>query len=181
LVDATRGLFFSSTFEYGAAALGSDLRFAKYFFQQNYYRTLGHGLVFATSGRLGLGAGYGQELIQTERFLAGGGNSVRGYKQDGLGPVDFLGDPLGGNALLVFNEEIRFPIAWRFRGVGFFDAGNAFANVGDLGFGGLRAGTGVGLRVVTPFALLRVDVGTPLGARPGEARTRWFFSIGQSF
>jgi len=180
LVDATRGLLLSSTFEYGAAALGSDNRFAKYFFQQNYYRTFGHGLVLATSGRLGLAAGYGQNLVSSERFLAGGGNSVRGYKQDGLGPVDFFGDP-GGNALLVFNEEIRFPIAWRFRGVWFFDAGNAFATVGDLGFGRLRAGTGVGLRVQTPYVLLRVDLGTPLGPRPGEARARWFFSIGQSF
>ncbi len=93
LVDATRGLLFSSTFEYGAAALGSDLRFAKYFVQQNYYRTLGHGLVFATSGRLGLGAGYGQELILSERFFAGGGNSVRGFREDALGPVDVFGDP----------------------------------------------------------------------------------------
>jgi outer membrane protein assembly factor BamA len=181
LVDATRGIRFSSTFEYGAAALGSDLHYSKYFFQQNYYRTLGHGVVFATSGRLGLEASYGQELILSEKFFAGGGNSVRGYKQDGLGPVDFFGDPVGGSALLVFNEEIRFPIAWRFRGVGFFDAGNAFATISDVGFGGLRAGTGLGLRVVTPFALLRLDLGTPLGAQPGEARTRWFFSIGQSF
>ncbi len=181
LVDATRGLLLASTFEYGAAALRSDLRFAKFFFQQNYYRTLGHGLVFATSGRLGLGAGYGQDLIQSEKFLAGGGNSVRGFKEGTLGPVDVFGDPAGGNALLVFNEEIRFPIVWRFRGVGFFDAGNVFATPGDLGFGTLRTGTGVGLRVVTPYALLRVDLGTPLGARPGEARTRWFFSIGQSF
>ena len=181
LVDAMRGLRFSSTFEYGAGPLGSDLRFAKYFVQQNYYRMLGHGVVFATSGRLGLAAGYGQELIPSEKFFAGGGNSVRGYKQDGLGPVDFFGDPAGGDALLVFNEEIRFPIVWRFRGVGFVDAGNVFATAGDMRFSTLRAGTGVGLRVVTPFALVRVDLGTPLRARPGETRVRWFFSIGQSF
>jgi outer membrane protein assembly complex protein YaeT len=181
LVDATRGSLLSSTFEYGIGALGSDLRFSKYFFQQNYYRPLGRGVVFATSGRLGLAAGYGQELIRSERFFAGGGNSVRGFIEETLGPADVFGDPAGGNALLVFNEEIRFPIVWRFRGVGFFDAGNVFATPGDLGFGTLRAGTGVGLRVQTPFALLRVDLGTPLGARPGEARTRWFFSIGQAF
>lgn len=181
VVDATRGLLLSSTFEYGSGALGSDLRFAKYFFQQNYYRSLGRGLVFATSGRLGLGAGYGQELIRSERFRAGGGNSVRGFKEDTLGPVDVFGDPAGGNALLVFNEELRFPIAWRFRGVGFFDAGNAFATIGDLRLGGVRAGVGVGLRVQTPFVLLRVDLGTPLVPRPGEPRARWFFSIGQLF
>ena len=181
LVDATRGLLFSSTFEYGAGPLGSDLRFAKYFVQQNYYRTLSGRVVFATSGRLGLGAGFGQELIRTERFRAGGGNSVRGFGQDALGPVDVFGDPAGGNALLVLNEELRFPIAWRFRGVGFLDAGNDFATIHDFGLTTLRVGTGVGLRVQTPVALLRVDLGTPLRARPGETRLRWFFSIGQAF
>jgi outer membrane protein assembly factor BamA len=180
LGDASRGLFTTSTFEYAPAALGSDVRFAKFFFQQNYYQTLGGSLVFATSARIGLAAGYGQDLVLSEKFFAGGGNSVRGYRQDGLGPVDVFG-PTGGNALLVFNEELRFPIAWRFRGVGFFDAGNVFAKIGDLSFGGLRAGTGVGLRVVTPFAMLRVDLGTPVSPRPGEGRVRWFFSIGQSF
>lgn len=181
LVDATKGLLLSSTFEYGAAALGSDLRFARYFVQQNYYRALGHGVVFATSGRLGLAAGYGQELIPSERFLAGGGNSVRGFTEGTVGPVDFFGDPAGGNALLVLNEELRFPIVWRFKGVGFFDAGNVFATVGEIGLGSLRTGAGVGLRVETPVALLRVDLGAPLGRRPGESRARWFFSIGQSF
>jgi outer membrane protein assembly complex protein YaeT len=181
LVDATRGGLLSSTFEYGVDALGSDLRFAKYFVQQNYYRSLGRGLVFATSGRLGLGAGYDQELIRSERFFAGGGNSVRGFDQDSLGPVDVFGDPAGGNALLVFNEEIRFPIVWRFRGVGFFDAGNVFATIGDLALRGMRAGAGVGLRVQTPFALFRADLGAPLAAKAGESRVRWFFSIGQTF
>jgi outer membrane protein assembly factor BamA len=180
LYDATSGLFTSSTFEYGHV-FDVDLRFTKYFVQQNYYRTLGHSVVFATSGRLGLAASQGQDLLQTDKYLAGGGNSVRGYKQDGLGPLDFRGDPLGGNALLVFNEELRFPIFWRFRGVGFFDAGNVFPTIGDLGLGSLRAGTGVGLRVVTPFALLRADVAAPVHPQPGEGRIKWFFSIGQSF
>lgn len=106
---------------------------------------------------------------------------MRGFKDETLGPLDVLGDPAGGNALLVFNEELRFPIVWRFRDVGFLDAGNVFATPGDLGLGTLRAGAGVGLRVQTPLALLRVDLGAPLRARAGESRTRWFFSIGQTF
>ena len=120
-------------------------------------------------------------MIPSERFRAGGGNSVRGFKDDTVGPISVLGDPAGGNALLVFNEELRFPIAWRFRGVGFFDVGSAFATIRDLSLGGLRAGTGFGLRVQTPFALLRADVATPVSPKPGESRVRWFFSIGQSF
>jgi outer membrane protein insertion porin family len=181
LVNATRGRLFSATFEYGASALGSDLRFAKYFVQHNDYRAIGHGVVFATSGRLGLANGLGQELIPSERFYAGGGNSVRGFREDSLGPINVLGDPSGGNALLVLNGEARFPIVWRLRGVGFVDAGNAFAEISDLRFSELRVGTGLGLRVQTPFALLRFDLGMPVARRPGESRARWFFSIGQSF
>jgi len=168
-------------FEYSTNALGSDLRFAKYFVQQNYYRTLGRRVVFATSGRLGLAAGYGQDLVLSEKFFAGGGNSVRGFDDDTLGPADTLGGPAGGNALLVFNEELRFPIAWRFRGVGFFDAGSAFETVGDIRLRGLRSGVGAGLRVQTPFVLLRADVGTPIRPKPGEPRVQWYFSIGQAF
>lgn len=181
LVDATRGQFLSATFEYGVSALGSDLRFAKQFTEQSYYRTLGRGLVFATAVRLGLAAGYGQDLIPSERFFAGGGSTVRGYAESALGPRDVFGDAAGGNALLVLNEELRFPIVWRLRGVGFLDAGNVFATFGDVAFADLRVGAGFGLRVQTPFALLRIDLGTPVGRRPGEPRTRWFFSIGQMF
>jgi outer membrane protein assembly complex protein YaeT len=180
LVDATRGGFFTSTFEY-AGGPASDLRFSKYFVQQNFYRRLGRGLVFATSGRLGLANGYGQDLIPSERFRTGGANSVRGFGDDTLGPRDAFGDPAGGNALAVANEELRFPIAWRFRGVAFFDAGNVFPSVSDLRIRRLRPAAGAGLRVQTPFALLRLDVGTPLGANPGEAGIQWFFSLGQVF
>lgn len=180
LVDATRGMLFSSTFEYGASALGSDLRFAKQFVEQTYYRRIGRGLVFATAGRLGLAAGYGQDLIPSERFFAGGGNSVRGYLENSLGSRDLFGTT-GGNALLVLNEEVRFPIVWRLRGVAFIDAGNVFARVGDLALSDLRVGTGFGLRVQTPFALLRVDVGAPLHRAEGDSPVRLFFSIGQVF
>jgi outer membrane translocation and assembly module TamA len=35
--------------------------------------------VFATSARIGLATAFDQMLLKTERFFAGGGNSVRGY------------------------------------------------------------------------------------------------------
>ena len=72
-------------------------------------------------------------------------------------------------------------IAWRFRGVAFLDAGNAFATVSQLDLAELRVGVGLGLRMKTPFALLRVDLGKPLDRRPGEPSFRWFASIGQAF
>ena len=46
-------------------------------------------LVYATGIRLGLIRGLtADQVIPTERFYAGGGTTVRGFKQDGLGPLD---------------------------------------------------------------------------------------------
>ncbi len=178
LLDATRGWFHSSTFEYSSPALGSDLRFVKYFGQQYYFRPLSNRVVLASAVRFGVGEGLGQDLIPTERFLAGGGNSVRGYGEDSLGPGDLFA---GGERLLVLNQEIRYPIYKMFRGVGFFDAGNVFESFKELRPRHLKSSVGLGLRVDTPFVLLRIDYGERLGRASGDPHGRWFFSIGQMF
>jgi outer membrane protein assembly complex protein YaeT len=178
---ATRGSFHSSSLEYAAGALGSDLRFVKYFAQQTYFRST-HRVVLASSARLGVGRGFGQDLIVSEQFLAGGGNSVRGYEEDAIGGQDLLDQPVGGNAMIVLNQEIRFPLYKWIGGVGFVDAGNIFASASALSLFDLKVGTGVGLRVATPFALLRVDFGVPLShPTMGDRHGRWYFSIGQMF
>jgi outer membrane protein assembly factor BamA len=180
LSDASRGLFHSSTAQYAPDKLGSDLRFLKYFAQQRFYRKV-RQVVFATSAQLGLATAFDTTLVPDQRFFAGGGNNVRGYDQDVLSPTDLFGTAVGGNALLVFNQEVRFPVFKYLRGVGFFDAGRAFERVGDLSLRELAPSAGFGFRVYTPFVLLRVDAGIPFDAAFGPRRTRWFFSIGQLF
>ena len=181
LVDATRGWFHSSSFEYAPEAIGSDLRFLKYLAQQYYYRTLPHDVVIASAVRLGLARGFEQDLIPSERFVAGGGNSVRGYAEDSLGPTDIFGNTAGGTGLLVLSQEVRFPVIRRVRGVAFFDAGNVFASVRDISLRDLRMGVGLGIRFDTPFALLRADYGARIRRSGREPFGRWFFSIGQAF
>ena len=173
--NATRGWFHSSTIEYAPELLGSDLRFAKYSAQEYYHRTIGSSVVIASAARLGLASGRGGDfLIRSERFFTGGGNTVRGYARDSLGPF------LGGSSLLVLNQEIRFPLFSIFRGVGFLDAGNAFETIKNLSIRDLKAGSGVGLRANTPFGLLRFDVGFPV-SDVDERGPRFYFSIGQAF
>jgi outer membrane protein assembly complex protein YaeT len=182
--DSTRGWFHSSTFEYSPELLWSDLRFVKYLAQSYYFRPVGPvetPVVFASAGRFGLGRGFDQDLIPSEKFFTGGANSVRGYREDSLGELDFFGDPRGGNAFLQFNQEVRFPVFRWVRGVGFVDAGNVFPTFADFSLSDLKVGTGAGLRISTPFALLRVDFATAVSPQPGQRRTRWYFSIGQAF
>jgi translocation and assembly module TamA len=179
-VDSTRGWFHSSDFEYSPTSLGTDVRFVKYLLQQRYFRPAGP-VVIAGAARLGLASAFGQRLIPSERFVAGGGNSVRGYGEDALSPRDVLGFAVGGTGLVVLNGEVRFPVFKQLRGVGFLDAGRAFESVSAMALRDLSAGTGVGLRVQTPVVLLRIDFAVPLDGSVGPRRGRWFFSVGQAF
>jgi outer membrane protein assembly complex protein YaeT len=175
------GWFHSSGVELGTKALGSDLRFVRYLVQQQYYRTAHRRLVLASSARLGLGRGFEQDLIPSERFYAGGGTSVRGFAEDALGEADFFGDPRGGNSMLVLNQEARMFLFGWVHAVAFLDAGNVFPKASDFSLTNLEAGTGGGLRINSPFALLRIDFGIPLTGRPRQPSGRWYFGIGHSF
>jgi outer membrane protein assembly factor BamA len=133
--------------------------------------------------RIGLATALdGQSLIPSERFFAGGARTVRGVPENTLGPRDIFGDAAGGSALLVFNQEVRFPLYRWFSGVGFVDVGNVFERPSSIDLGDLVGTFGAGLRVATPFALLRADVGrvwwSPAGGQP---TARWTFGIGQTF
>jgi outer membrane protein assembly factor BamA len=180
-VDATRGMLLSSSFDYAPAALGTEFRFVKHLAQAYYFRQW-RRLVFASAARFGVaGALDDQVLLLSERFTAGGAHSVRGAAEDGLGPRDFFG-ATGGEAVVVLNQEVRFPIYRWLRGVGFVDAGNVFERRSDIDLGALVGSAGFGLRLETPFALLRVDYGRLFSPGPGTGRSgRWMFGIGQAF
>jgi outer membrane protein assembly factor BamA len=195
LLDATRGSFLSNTFEWAPEKLGSDLRFVRYFGQFFKYFPLGgrkattlrrgvgrSRFVYATGVRLGLAKGLGGQILPpSEKFFGGGGTSLRGFVDDTLGPTDFFGDPTGGNAVFLLNNELRFPLRGMFDGVAFVDVGNVYEAIGDIALSDLRKSAGFGLRVRTPFFLLRADYGLKLDRRTGESAGQIFFSIGQAF
>jgi outer membrane protein assembly complex protein YaeT len=175
------GWFHSSGVELGTKTLGSDLRFVRYLAQQYYYRRVRRRLVLASAARLGFGRGFEQDLIPSERFYAGGGTTVRGFVEDGLGDVDFFGDPRGGNSMLILNQEARIFLFGWVHGVAFVDAGNVFPKASDFSFTNLDAGAGGGIRINSPFALLRIDFGVPLTSRRSQPSGRWYFGIGHAF
>lgn len=195
ILDATRGSFISNAFEWAPELLGSDVRFIRSYSQYFKYIALGKAkeipmsgglkkprLIYASAARFGLARGLGgQNLVASERFFAGGGTTLRGFAQNTLGPKDFLGDPEGGDAVMLFNNELRFPMVSIFDAVGFIDVGNTYQRASDVSFGDLRKAAGMGLRIRTPYFLIRLDYGFKLDRRPGESRGGFFFSIGQAF
>jgi outer membrane protein assembly complex protein YaeT len=180
LVRPGRGKLWLATAQLSPAALGSELTFTKFLGQLFWHVPLRGGLVWASGYRVGVAHSFGQRLDIQDGFRAGGPNSVRGFEQDSLGPSDIIG-PFGGGGLAVFNQEIRIPLFWRIRGVGFYDAGNAFESASDMRFSELRQTFGAGLRLDVPFGLLRLDWAAAIDPRPGEDRWRLIFSLGEAF
>ena len=181
--DATRGLFHSSSFQFGVRSLGSDLGYVRYLLRQSYYQPLGR-VTAAGSVRYGTiqnHSGTAPISIIDLFFNAGGTNTVRGYPEDSLSAINVAGFALGGTDLLVLNGEVRFPITKRLGGAAFVDAGNTFARIGDLALGQLAVGAGLGVRIRTPLAPFRLDVGYPFSDAYGQRGVRVHFSIGQMF
>ncbi len=194
VLDASSGAFLSQAFAYSPGWLGSDLPYLKYYGQYFHYvplqapqrkpftnEILRPRLVYAVGVRLGVAQGLGGSVPPSERFFAGGSTTLRGFAQNAVGPIGLGRIPSGGNALLVINNELRMPLVSILDGVVFADVGNVFDKVSDFSFTDLRESAGVGVRVRTPWFLLRGDYGFVLDHRPGERRSRFYFSIGQAF
>ncbi len=194
VLDASRGAFASQAFSYAPRWLGADSAYLRYYGQYFTFvplrpptrerltnEILRPRLVWASGVRLGLARGLGGPVPFGERFFGGGSTSVRGFAQNGLGPVDESGIPTGGAATFIANTELRFPVVSIVDGVGFLDLGAVVPRVGEWSWSDLRQAAGLGVRVRTPWFLLRGDYGMVLDRRGGEPRGRFFFSIGQAF
>jgi outer membrane protein insertion porin family len=180
--DATRGSFNSVDFSLAEKPIGSSSSFTRIFFQDSTYYPIGRRLVFARSVRFGLmnplAGTLSTDIPLPERFFAGGGESDRGFGLNQAGPRDpVTGFPVGGLAMLVFNQEIRFPmklplIGSKLGGALFYDAGNVFSRLGaitlrtapsafsqtsgDLSY--FSHTVGFGFRYNTPIGPVRVDL-----------------------
>lgn len=96
-------------------------------------------------------------LPPSQRFFAGGQDSVRGYAYNSLAPKDSAGNVIGGRYLTTGSFELDWDL-WRPYGVAaFFDAGGA-DNVPNVR---LHFGAGLGFRYIAPFGTISVDFAHP--------------------
>ncbi len=140
--DPSRGDFENVDLDDAMKAIGSSANFLRGYFQNSTYTPIGRRLVFARSTRFGVQTVYGNSLSTDiplpERFFAGGGTSLRGFGLNQAGPRDpVTGFPIGGQAELIFNQDLRFPmhlplIGDRLGGALFYDAGNVFPSVREI-------------------------------------------------
>ena len=187
---------------YASTLLGSDKsqQFKRGTADATWYHDVGYGATVVAHLRAGLVFGGGTNpnlsgfIPPQERLYAGGPTTVRGFRQNELGPAVYIVDsyrnvsangqlffradsgsiaervvPTGGNALFVGNLELQVPspVAPRLLQLAMFaDAGRLWNRAGSLqgttvtdDGATVKITPGVGVRIVSPFGAIRVDLG----------------------
>ncbi len=179
--DPLSGSLHGIVVKYASQAFLSETEFIKGNFQSSWFFQLMKPVVFAFSLRGGAAHGFDtKELPLIERFFLGGRSSVRGYKNDALGPKGENGDPTGGNVLALLNWELRFSLKKGFGLVAFVDAGNVWQTFDDVE-DELKYTAGAGLRYRTPVGPIRIDYGHKMNKEEGESSGEVHFSFGHAF
>jgi outer membrane protein assembly factor BamA len=164
--DASKGSFNSADFSDADTNVGSSASFLRFFFQNSTYYPIKRRFSFARSARFGLLVPYRDTISLSfpnpapgqctatapsvgptptiiplpERFFAGGGTSLRGFALNQAGPRDACtGFPVGGQAILVLNQEFRFPMRLPYIGTSlggaiFYDGGNIYSRLTRISF-----------------------------------------------
>ena len=140
-------------------------------------------LVLAARGRIGSIYGSSRSQVPaSQRFYAGGGGSVRGYKFQSIGPLDSNNDPLGGRSLVEVNAEARIRIIGPFGIVPFIDGGQVYEEIYPrLSSDDLQWAGGLGLRYYSPVGPIRFDIAFPINPRGIDDPFQFYISIGQAF
>ena len=214
--DASKGTLNSVDVGLADTYFGSSASFSRFLYQNSSYYPIKRRFSFARSLRFGILNPYRETVSLAfpapncanpptptapacpiviplpERFFAGGGTSLRGFALNQAGPRDKTGFPVGGQAMLVLNQEFRFPMRLPYFGTSlggalFYDGGNVFSRVSRISFRtSLPKPTfdtsalpqcltncsnelnyfahtiGLGIRYATPVGPIRIDLGYQL-------------------
>jgi outer membrane protein insertion porin family len=185
--DSTRGTFTFGSLSFASTVFGGNEQYIKFNAEHTRYYPIKilRNTVFLTSARVGFAAPFGgrDSLPISERFFGGGSRDLRGFGFEEAGPRDpVTGRPLGGNALLVVNNELKFPITGILGGAIFSDTGNVFRRAKDFRPQKLSQSVGFGILAKTPIGPVRLDIAFLVFNRPaGEPILRRHFTFGQTF
>ncbi len=185
-LNPTKGSKQVLSFEY--AGLGGDQKFKLFEVRNSWFYPLFESewgdIIISDRTSFGYGQSDNDDPFPLfRRFFPGGINSVRGYRFRRLGPKDENGHEFGGAKQLVNNAEIIFPLinSAGFKGVLFYDAGQAFDDDEQIQISELRLGWGYGIRWASPLGPIRVEIGYPVNPREGETSPVTMFSFGAPF
>jgi outer membrane protein insertion porin family len=188
--DSHRGIYNMVNAGIASNVFGSQRSFVKVLGRQATYTPVRKGWVLARQLTFGsilpwkVAAGFtGPTYIPLpERFFGGGADSSRAFPYNEAGPRDLgtpagpggtateaTGFPLGGNAVLFHQTELRFPLLGdNIGGVLFHDMGNVYSSIDKISFRASQRNlqdfdymvhaAGFGIRYRTPVGPIRLDL-----------------------
>ncbi|HEX3844364.1 MAG TPA: outer membrane protein assembly factor BamA [Steroidobacteraceae bacterium] len=167
---------------------GSTVKYwmANFVFQQ-YVPVWGHYLTLSFMDDVDYGGALGNTtaIPPYQQMFGGGPDSVRGFREDWLGPRDNFGNPYGGNFRITSQNELILPMPAKWQQNArvslFFDVGNVFYTGNKIQFYGpdgvtpvtyhlngwndLKRSTGIAVEWLAPLGLFRFSFGVPLNSR----------------
>jgi outer membrane protein insertion porin family len=186
---------------------GSDVEFYTASYTGRQYLPLTRYFTLSLNAEVAYGDALGDttSIAPYKRFFGGGPDSIRGFRENSLGPRDSFGNPYGGNLLMAGQAEIILPIPekWRSRArfTLFYDIGGVYDTGGvtfferdglteikyDFDAEQLKQSVGIAAQWLAPLGLFRFSYGFPLNSEDGDDRVfgdeteRFQFSIGGAF
>ena len=157
----TTGSNFTVYNEIAGGPLQGDFSYYKQIAQASWYTKTFWKLVLRTKWRFGYVEDYNDSIVPPdERFYLGGvgTDSVRGYADRSIGPVDENGNITGGYRSVIFSSEYAAPLAGdQIVGLLFFDAGDSYNKLEEFNLWEFKSGAGAGVRIQSPFGLIGFD------------------------
>jgi translocation and assembly module TamA len=154
-IFSTWGNRYSLRLQGASRSLASDVDLVKVVAGAKWLRSFSNNHYFLFRTELGaLETNEFERLPLSNRFFAGGDQSIRGFDYQTIGPKDSAGNAIGGRYIAVGSAEVVFGINDRWGWALFSDAGKAFNNSGEKN----SIGMGAGLRWQSPVGPLRIDV-----------------------
>ena len=185
-IFADRGVLQSVSLE--GTIPGMDLQFYKVNLRQLVYLPLTRLFTLSLNAEVGLGDGFGEfdVLPFFENYYVGGIRSIRGFRDNTIGPRDSNGNPIGGAFKVVGNASLIFPPPFfaktnTFRMAAFFDVGSVYPDVADFEANQLRYSVGVGAIWLSPLGALTFSIAQPFNVQEGDERQPFQFTIGSTF
>jgi outer membrane protein insertion porin family len=183
--NANRGSINEIMLEYAGGFLGGDNYFNKVWGRSAWFFPFYWDTSFMVQGKWGyLKKRSGGDLPTYEKWFLGGMSSIRGFEYADVSPYDPVTlDKVGGEKMMCYNVEYRFPILkdLGILGVVFFDAGNVYTSEKNVEERDLATSVGGGVRWYSPMGPLRIEWGYNLDPQRDEDTSVFEFSMGTTF
>ncbi|WP_198245868.1 outer membrane protein assembly factor BamA [methane-oxidizing endosymbiont of Gigantopelta aegis] len=168
-----------------ATVPGSDLTYYKVSYKQQQYFPISKDFTFRLLGEAAYGDGYGdtKALPFFEHYFAGGVRSIRGFRDNTLGPRDSNNRAFGGASKIVGKAELLFPVPFMqdsksVRMGAFVDAG---AINRSFTLKNMRYSVGISGEWLSPFGALAVSIAVPMNSSANDQTQSFQFSFGSGF